>query len=149
MRCWVYCKMVCVGPLFGAQAQQIDDSGPRSPRQWICREWVTELGPNEVSVSWLWAIQRLNVRISPSCPLDIRSEETCGCTSVPDQRLWSFSLFSVPSSPFFFLSMGTPFFYIAPFKSSGLYTCWLSGPSLECPSHRTSPLSFCELLWPR
>ena len=101
MRCWVYCKMVRVGPLFRAQAQQVGDSSPRSPRQWICRERVTELGPNEVSVSWLWAIQRLNVRISPSCPLDIRSEETYGCTSVPNQRLWSFSLSSTLSSSLF------------------------------------------------
>ena len=40
-----------VGPRFGAQAQQVGGSGPRSPRQWICREQVTELGLNEVSVN--------------------------------------------------------------------------------------------------
>ena len=39
------------GLVFGVQAQQVGDSGPRSPRQWICRERVIELGPNEVSVS--------------------------------------------------------------------------------------------------
>ena len=40
-----------VGSLFGAQAQQVGDSGPRYSRQWICKERVIELGPNEVSVS--------------------------------------------------------------------------------------------------
>ena len=51
-------------------------------------------------------MQQLNVRISPSCPLDIRSKETCGCTSVLDQRLWSLSLFLL-----FFLP---PFFFRPP-----------------------------------
>ena len=49
-------------------------------------------------------MQWLNVRISPSCPLDVRSDETCGCTSVPDQRLWSFCLSSILSFFLFFLS---------------------------------------------
>ena len=76
-------------------------------------------------------MQQLNVRISPSCPLDIRSEETCRCTSVLDQRLWSLSFFLLFFLPLFLVSffMGTPFSYIAPFKSSGPYTCWSSGPS--------------------
>ena len=40
-----------VGPRFRAQAQQVGGSGSRSSRQWICRERVTELDPNEVSVT--------------------------------------------------------------------------------------------------
>ena len=40
-----------VGAVFGAQAQQVSGSGPKGPRQWICREWVTELGLNEVNVN--------------------------------------------------------------------------------------------------
>ena len=40
-----------VGSIFGAKAQQVGDYGPKSPGQWICRERVTELGLNEVSVS--------------------------------------------------------------------------------------------------
>ena len=43
--------MFIVGPRFGAQAQQVGGSGPRSPKQWICRKRVIELGPNEVNVS--------------------------------------------------------------------------------------------------
>ena len=37
-----------VGSRFRAQAQQVWGSGPRSPKQWIYREWAIELGLNEV-----------------------------------------------------------------------------------------------------
>ena len=40
-----------VGAVFGAQAQQVSGSGPKDPRQWIYREWVTELGLDEVNVN--------------------------------------------------------------------------------------------------
>ena len=40
--------------------------------------------------------------------------------------------------------MGTPLSYIIFLKSSGPYTCWSFGPSLECLSHQTSSPSF---LW--
>ena len=40
-----------VGAVFGAQAQQASGSGPKVPRQWICREWVTELGLDGVNAS--------------------------------------------------------------------------------------------------
>ena len=42
--------MVIVGLQFEAQAQIIWGLGPMSPIQWICREWVKELSPNEFVV---------------------------------------------------------------------------------------------------
>ena len=43
--------IIIVGSVFRAQTLQVGDSGPKNPRQWICRERVTELGLNEVNVS--------------------------------------------------------------------------------------------------
>lgn len=43
--------MHTVESVFKAQAQQVGDSGPKNPRQWICRERVTELGLNNVNVN--------------------------------------------------------------------------------------------------
>ena len=40
--------MYIVGSRFGAQAQKVWGLGPMSPKQWICREWVKELGPSEL-----------------------------------------------------------------------------------------------------
>ena len=40
-----------VRAVFGAQAQQVSGFGLKDPRQWICREWVTELGLDEVNVN--------------------------------------------------------------------------------------------------
>ena len=40
--------MIIVGSQFAAQAQIIWGLGPTSKIQWICREWVKELGPNEL-----------------------------------------------------------------------------------------------------
>ena len=39
---------ISVGSWFMVQAQIIWGLGPMSPIQWICREWVKELGPNEL-----------------------------------------------------------------------------------------------------
>ena len=36
--------MIVLGSRFGVRAQQLCGSGPRSPKQWICREWVTRTG---------------------------------------------------------------------------------------------------------
>ena len=40
---------IYVGSQFIAQAQKIWDMSPVSPIQWICREWVEELGINELN----------------------------------------------------------------------------------------------------
>ena len=45
-----------VRAVFGAQAQQAGDSGPKDPQQWIYREWVVGLG-----------LDRVNVIISEPC----------------------------------------------------------------------------------
>ena len=40
-----------VGSQFGAEAQIVWCLGPMSPIQWICREWVKELGLSELDNS--------------------------------------------------------------------------------------------------
>ena len=40
--------MISVVSRFSAKAQGVLDLGPMSPEQKICREWVEELGPNEL-----------------------------------------------------------------------------------------------------
>ena len=37
-----------VGSQFAAQAQNVWSLGPMSSIQWICREWVKKLGPNDL-----------------------------------------------------------------------------------------------------
>jgi len=37
-----------VGSQFETQAQNVWSLGPRSPIQWICKEWVKELGSNKL-----------------------------------------------------------------------------------------------------
>ena len=40
-----------LGSQFKAQAQNVWSLSPMSPIQWICREWVKELSPNELDSS--------------------------------------------------------------------------------------------------
>ena len=40
--------IIIVGSQFVAQAQNVWSFGSMSPIQWICREWVKKLGPNEL-----------------------------------------------------------------------------------------------------
>ena len=50
-----------VGADFGAQAQWAGDPGPKDPQQWICREWVEELGQDRVHVIVSKPCNHLNV----------------------------------------------------------------------------------------
>ena len=46
---------------FGAQAQWAYDSGPKDPQQWICKEWVEELGQDRVHVMVSKPCNHLNI----------------------------------------------------------------------------------------
>ena len=51
---------VIVGSQFAVQAQNVWSLCPMSPIQWICREWVKELGPNELKNGKYWIVWRSN-----------------------------------------------------------------------------------------
>ena len=120
------------------------DLGSKSPKQWICREWVRKLGSNESDehlnrFRWQEGVNKQgNDEEKTSSAMSKENRSCIYCSSV---RLQVWFLVTVVFLPSFGdpLSMVRSFYYIALFKWSWSFTCCPSRPPLECLSHRTSP----------
>ena len=121
----------------GPKPKSVWSLGLRGPTQWICREWVEELGPNELYSSKSWIKWQLSTNKRYWCQWTLSPRRLLLCMLITIGYWDNLGCYSVLS-----LFLSDP--HIALFELSWSYTCWSSEFPLECPSHQTPPFS---LLW--
>ena len=122
------------------------DWGPKSQRQWICREWVGKTGSEWVGSQIKYTrFTRTEKRIELSLEkLSLAQIWGSRFLYIPHKCGYRFSSWLLQC---FSLSFFDPpfmvglFHYIVPFKQSWSSTCWSFKPLLECLSHRTPLLA--------
>ena len=117
------------------------DLGPKSLKQWICREWVGKTGLKWVGwpIEWvaMTRTKRQNDSTKENRPWHSPRRSVLIYSLQVRLQSWFLSAivfllwFSDPSSMVGF------FYYIVPFKRSWSSTCWPSKSLLECLSHQT------------